>query len=119
MTIVCFFVGCRNGGSSHSHDYLQCNHHRSGILVLFPTGVLENIEVLDLYFAICLAGSDLVLCLLPLRRAQEVSWSHHGKHDPVSLDYKYTTGKVFYIPQQLVHEMLKTVSATMVDFSGH
>lgn len=90
-----FLAACHNGSSSHIFVYLLLDHHRGGVLLSLPSGVLEDIEVLVLYSIICLVSYDPVLCMLELKRSHDVDWSCYGCNDPVFLRYKFTTGQVF------------------------
>lgn len=81
MTIGCFFAACRNGSSTHLFDHFQLDHHRGGILVTMPTGVLEDFGVTGLYDAIRLAVHGPELRLLVPRRLQKIDWSRYGSSD--------------------------------------
>lgn len=49
ITTGCFFAACRNGNSSHSCGHIRFDQHRFDILFPLLTGVLVDVEVLDLY----------------------------------------------------------------------
>lgn len=115
MTAACIFAACRNGDSSHSFAYLQFDRHSGGILVSLPIGVLEDVKVLGLYSVIRLIGYDSVLCLLALRRSQEIDWSRYGGTDPAFLGYDLKTGPVFNVPPLRANKRTKTGSTTVFD----
>lgn len=71
MTIPCFSEGYVKESSSHSFEYLLFDFHCIDIPVWLPTGIIEYVEVLDLYHVIRLVWYDFVLCLRVLSRSQE------------------------------------------------
>lgn len=93
----CYFSVCRIRYSLHSSGHIQFDHHRGGIIVTLPTSILGNVKFFGFYDVIRLAGYDSVLCLLPLRRSQEIDRSRYGGNDPPFIGYDLTTEKVYDI----------------------
>lgn len=56
----CFFAACQNGNSSHLFGNVLSDNQRGGNPVLFPTGVLEDVETLGLHDGIRMAANDRV-----------------------------------------------------------
>lgn len=119
MTIGCFFAVCRNSNSSHSLGHVQFDHHLGGILILLPTGVLKDVEVLGFYDVKRLVGFDPVLCLLALRRLQEIDWSRHGGENPPYLGCDLKTRQAFDILPLCVNKRSKTDSGATSDVLCH
>lgn len=89
------------------------------MLVPLPSGVLEDVEVLGLYDVIRLAGYNPVLCLLVLRRLQEIDWSHYHGADLQFFGYDFKTEQVFNAPQLCTNKRSKTDSGVIVGVLGH
>lgn len=53
-------------------SHVQYDHHCGGVVVPLLTAIIEDVVVLGLYDIIRLAGYDLVLCLVAVRRFQDI-----------------------------------------------
>lgn len=119
ITMACFFTACRNRDTSHFFGHLQFDQHSDGIIVPLPTGVLEDVEVLRLYDVIRLVGYGPVLCLLAVRRSQEIDWSQYGGNYPTFFGYDFNSGQVFDVPPLGANKKSKTDSDMIVDIPFH
>lgn len=82
MTMGCFLMAFRIYSWSDSYGYVQLDYHRGGILVLLPTGILEDVEVFNMRDAIRLAGYNHVFRLLALHCFQKIDWCRYSGEDP-------------------------------------
>lgn len=97
MTMGCLFVAFRNCNSTHSLSNVQSDHDRGGAIVRWPTGVLEDVEVLVFYNTFRLAGYDPVLRLLAFRLSEEIDWSRCGGDYAPFIGYDFKTEQVYHI----------------------
>lgn len=86
---------------------------------MFPTAVLEDMDALGLFDVISLDGHDLVLCLLALRRSQEIDSSRYGSTDPAFSCNDFKAWQVFDAPPLHANKKAKTFTGTIVDIPGH
>lgn len=119
MTMGCFFGACWNDNSSHLFAQFQLDHHRGGILFPLSTGVLKDVEVLCLYDIFRLGRYDPMLCLLGLRRSQDIDSSRYGGDDALFFGYDLKAGKCLMFYRFLASRRSKTGSGVTVDFPGH
>lgn len=114
MNTAWFFATYFKENSSRYVHYLQLYHHHGGILVLYPSGVLKDIEMFRLYSVVLLVGYDPVLCSLPVMRSQGVVWSPFVGSDTAFLGNQLAIGQVFYVPPLQTNKRLKTASSKVV-----
>lgn len=118
-TMSCIFSACRNGNSTYSFGHVQFDYRHSGILILLPTGILEGMVVLRMYYFIQFASCDLTLCLLALRRSQETDWPRYSGRDPAFFGHELGTEQVFDASPMHAHKRSGMGSVTIVDVPGH
>lgn len=119
MTMGCFFAAGRNSNAWHTFFNVQFDHHRGGVPVQLPAGILEDVKILGLHDVFQLAGYDPVLCLLVPHRFQEIFWSLYGGEDPPFFVYVLTAGLVYSVPPLRVDERSNMGSGIVVDISSH
>lgn len=119
MMMTCFLAARRNGNASHCFGHVQLDHHRGGILVSLPTGVLEDVELLGFYDVLRLAEYDQVLCSLAVWRSQETDWSRYGCNDPQLFGHKSSTGLVYGIMPLRANKRSNTGSSIVLSIPGH
>lgn len=56
-TMDCFIAAYRNVNVSHLFEHIPFDHFHGGTFVPLPSGVLEVVEILGLYFLLFLAGA--------------------------------------------------------------
>lgn len=119
MRMTRFFPACHVGNASHSFDTNHFDRRLGGIFVPLPTDILAYVEVLGLYYVILLAGSDPVLCFLPVRCSQEMDRSRYGDINQPFFVYWLTIGSVHGVPLIRANKRTNTGSSVIDDISGH
>lgn len=113
--MACFVTVCRNGNQSHLFSCLQLDYHCDDFFAPLLTGVSENVGVFCWYFVTRLVLYDQTLCLLALKRSQELElWCYGGAY-PVLLCYHFTTEQLFDVPVLHTCKRLKGGSVTEIN----
>lgn len=73
MTLEVFFAACRDGHSSHTFGYVEFDFHQGGFVVLLPTGILTDLNIVSQGEAFCKPGFVPVLNIQALFRSWEVA----------------------------------------------
>lgn len=71
----CHFTTYGTANSCRLFGHIQFDHHCRDVLVVLRTAFLEHVKMLGLHDIICLAVCDTLLCLLAIRRSQEIDRS--------------------------------------------
>lgn len=119
MIIGCFFAACPNGSSWNLFGSVQFDHEHRRIRVLLLTGVFKDVEGLDLYDFLRLAGYDLVLCLLAVHVLRRLIGLDMAVTTRRWFGYGFDTWQVYDISALCTNKRSYTGCSVIVDVSVH
>lgn len=78
MALACFFAACSDVHPSHTFGCLQFDIHQAGLIALWPTSVLDDMNFLAQQYSIHKAGVDVCQNIFVLHRSLEVNFDSYA-----------------------------------------